>query len=193
MFSKQAGLEAHRYCTILYLKDTLRIAFQFHNCRTERNAYSVFKDGGSKKRTTHGRFIRCLRLLRSNPDLIALSKLKGTDNSYSPAFDDEVSAWVINIAPGFELDFSKVRPADGGLGIYRYLDKGVIVYIGQGIITQRVAEPERKVWTYDKIEYSLIDDEKLRLYWENKNLNDFENQFGRLPRYNAIRGQNITL
>jgi excinuclease UvrABC nuclease subunit len=71
-------------------------------------------------------------------------------------------------------------------GIYRYKDKtGQIIYIGRGNIKNRLAEPERKEWNIETVEYSEITDQKDQITWEKYWLDDFKNNSnGKLPYNN---------
>jgi Nuclease subunit of the excinuclease complex len=76
--------------------------------------------------------------------------------------------------------------------VYRYWDKAEIVYIGRGKnIKSRSKDIHRNSWVYDKIEYSLIDDEHDQNFWESKFISAFKTEFGRLPRYNEVAGASI--
>ena len=72
------------------------------------------------------------------------------------------------------------------------MDKAEVVYIGRGkSIKSRSKDLQRSNWVFDKIEYSLISDEKDQVFWESKFLEDFKLEFGRLPRYNEQAGATI--
>jgi hypothetical protein len=100
------------------------------------------------------------------------------------------SKWVVNFAPTFESkvsrkDFSTIPSSASG--IYRYISKGEIIYIGKGNIRKRYSVKSRIHWEFDTIEYSEVQKEKQH-YWENFWINSFKNSYGKLPRENKIHG-----
>jgi excinuclease UvrABC nuclease subunit len=100
--------------------------------------------------------------------------------------------WLIQLCPAFE--YKKAResadiPADA-TGIYRYLrDNGEIMYIGRGAIKQRLAAPERHDWTFDTVEYSVVENPDEQVKWEAHWLARYKEEHnGELPIYNRISG-----
>lgn len=108
------------------------------------------------------------------------------DRQFTPKKDGD--RWTIQLPPPFEHHSDQ---AGNGIppearGIYRYLDrKGEVVYLGQGHILRRLSAPERKDWDIHAIEYSMIEEQQEREYWEAYWLKRFKNDHGgRLPYYN---------
>ncbi len=100
--------------------------------------------------------------------------------------------WVAKLRPSFEESYEREEanniPSDAS-GIYRYLFDDEVVYIGKGQILQRLREPERKEWSFNKIEYSLIGDDSEQYEWENYWINDYREKNKNLrPRYNLNSG-----
>lgn len=98
--------------------------------------------------------------------------------------------WTASIAPSFENKVSRVNKdqiSNKASGIYRYLDKGEIVYIGKGHIKRRLDQPIRKDWKFDTIEFSEVQKDSQNK-WENFWIKCFENKFGIKPRENKIHG-----
>lgn len=98
--------------------------------------------------------------------------------------------WHVAVAPAFE---NTVRRENVGQipykasGIYRYLNKGEVVYLGKGLIRRRFTESDRKDWEFDTIEYSEVIDNK-QLFWEEFWIDSFEKEFKKLPKHNKSRG-----
>ena len=104
------------------------------------------------------------------------------------------TAWEISLMPSFENKVSKSdykKIGNKTTGIYRYKNSdGHIVYIGKGQIYNRLAEPQRKQWDFDIIEYSEIPDDKEQFHWEQHWIESFKKENkGKLPIYNMINGK----
>ena len=97
--------------------------------------------------------------------------------------------WVIQLCPAFELRTDRKGsdvPPDTQ-GIYRYVNaKNEVVYIGRGIIRQRMNAPERKDWDFQTVEFSIVEEQADREKWEAYWINRFkEDNGGRLPYHNV--------
>jgi hypothetical protein len=104
------------------------------------------------------------------------------------------NAWEISLMPSFENKVSKSEYKKIGIkttGIYKYINSnGQTVYIGKGQIYNRLAEPQRKQWDFDIIEYSEISDDKEQFHWEQHWIESFKKENkGKLPIYNMINGK----
>lgn len=108
------------------------------------------------------------------------------DRQFSPKKDGD--RWTIQLPPSCERrsDRNGTGIPPEARGIYRYLDtKGEVVYVGQGHLVRRLNAPERKDWDIQTVEYSIIDDQQDREYWEAYWLKRFKSDHGgRLPYYN---------
>ena len=105
----------------------------------------------------------------------------------------EGKLWVVQLCPAFEIsvprDDDKSIPAEEK-GVYRYLNAGVIVYIGKGNIRSRLRESGRNSWHFDTIEYSVVSSEDQQYQWESYWIDRYrENNNNSLPAYNAIAGR----
>ena len=107
-------------------------------------------------------------------------------------FETSGNAFTFDLDPCFENSVADATALPAMGGVYRYWDKAEIVYIGRGKnINSRSKDNQRNSWVYDKIEYSLINDEHDQSFWESKFINAFKTEFGRLPRYNEVAGASI--
>ena len=99
---------------------------------------------------------------------------------------------MISIRPAFEVTSLRANASqipDDLTGIYRYLLNGEVVYIGRGVIRSRLASPERSDWTFDKVEFSPIEDQVEQEQWESEWLEEYRSANGFLPMYNRIGGR----
>ena len=101
--------------------------------------------------------------------------------------------WVITLIPCFELyvmrnEANIIEPSIAG--VYRYINSdGDIVYIGKGFVKARLMEKKRDNWIFEKIEYSIIKEDKDALSWERFYIDKYRNDNnGDLPPYNKING-----
>ena len=108
-----------------------------------------------------------------------VTKLPKKDRKFSPS--KEGKFWVIRLCPSFENRKdrrSKDIPSEAQ-GIYRYLrQNNEIVYIGRGAIKSRLADPERKEWDFDRVEYSLVQDPDQQIKWEDHWIERFKEENG---------------
>jgi hypothetical protein len=103
----------------------------------------------------------------------------------------EANIWVAQLCPAFEhsvLREDYLNIPSEAKGIYRYLHKGEVVYVGKGWIRNRFNAKPRKDWEFDEIQYSIIEDETNRSTWEEYWINFYEEMDGRLPKLNKIHG-----
>ena len=112
------------------------------------------------------------------------------DRQFNPK--QERNLWVIQLCPAFEISADKSGadiPSDAE-GIYRYVNsKNEVVYIGRGKIRTRLNSPEREQWDFDKVEFSIVENQDDRERWEAYWIERFkETHGGCLPYHNAVSG-----
>ena len=61
--------------------------------------------------------------------------------------------------------------------------------IGKGQIRDRAKSVERADWEWDRIDYSIVEQEAEQFRWESWWLEWFEQKHGQLPHYNRIGGR----
>ena len=111
------------------------------------------------------------------------------------SWDKVNKAYFVILRPSFEhsVKINQIAEIPADLkGIYRYIDGGEIVYIGQGNIRGRLACQERCDWKADTIEFSCIEDSEGCIRWESVYLDEFIDQYGRRPRYNKVAGHHLS-
>lgn len=169
-----------------YFIDTAnrKLGFQFNSKAAAENTYSVFpvKNSSTFKSS-------CGALVKNLPWLTAIVS-NNDSKKRRLKVKQEGKLWIAYCIPSFEnkvnvSEIYSVVPSEAS-GIYRYKDKtGQIIYIGRGNIKNRLAEPERKEWNIETVEYSEIADQKDQITWEKYWLDDFKNNNnGKLPYYN---------
>jgi hypothetical protein len=174
--------------------DNLRIGMRFHDDDQDHTALTLTHDGGGgghKRRERNNLSVMTAALMTRNPWVMAVAKDsdKGL-RRFAPEWIGIDKLWVIELRPTFERHASAIDdvPSDAQ-GIYRYVHRGEIVYIGKGNIRERLRRPERDGWQWEQIEYSVIDAEPQQFKWESWWLDWFERSNGSLPRYNRIGGR----
>ena len=107
----------------------------------------------------------------------------------------DANLWVAQLCRAFETKVLRSgisSIATDATGIYRYLNSGIIVYIGKGKIRSRLNESGRDRWQFDTIEYSLVPDENQQYEWESYWIDRFkEANNDVLPSYNVIAGRTV--
>jgi hypothetical protein len=177
-FVNEAQIDIKRYVKVSFHDEHRKINFEFLKLK-EKDAIKV-------------RGTREDQFYISGKKLFEKDWIKATLNSGENQFKIEGNSkiWSASIAPAFENNVSRENANQIPYkvsGIYRYLYKGEVVYIGKGLIKRRFAQPNRKDWEFDTIEYSEVQKEKQH-HWENFWINSFKNSNGKLPRENKIHG-----
>jgi hypothetical protein len=110
------------------------------------------------------------------------------------SFDKSNSCWFIRLRPAFErgcLYRDKSSIPSGATGIYRYFDKSdALLYIGKGVIRDRLDSNGRIDWGIHRIEYSILNDDQECLRWESYYIREYVDRFGIKPPFNRIAGHN---
>jgi hypothetical protein len=186
-FAKEAELKKYSKVAIFIDEKEYKIGFEFHSRENERNNFTLqFR---SKKGA--GAIIKAQEIIRNTPFIKKINSLKNSvDKRFPVSFDRFEKLYVINLSPAFEtsIDDNKTVTSEAR-GIYRYLDGDLVVYIGRGNIKSRINSPERKEWKFDKIQYSIVEDQEKQAEWEAYWIRRHkEDHQGQLPFYNKIEG-----
>ena len=155
---------------------------------------SNFKITRSRNSEDHRRgFVSCRNLIQYQPKLKRISDKKRSARRIEvKQFERDANSFVFDLDPCFELSAADATGLPTLGGVYRYLDGAEIVYIGRGkSIKSRAKDIHRGNWKFDKIEYSLLSEEKEQVLWESQFLDEFKQEFGRLPRYNEQAGATV--
>lgn len=185
-FVKEAELGTkHKRVTIFTDPKNRVIAFDFHSNKNEKSSYALYKDRGNSLN------VSAVLLFKHNKWIDAVAKEDDPLlRRFKPEYNRINKKWFICLAPSFEIKTKDISEIPHNIeGVYRYIRKGEIVYIGKGNIKSRTGSLERENWDFDTIEYSIIEDPEKRSYWENYWLNMFQEKEGRLPLYNKISGE----
>lgn len=193
-FARAANVKEFPHVEVLIDDDERAIVLSFIREATE-HSYEITPDGGSSQ-DKDGRFIGFP--VRKHAWIKAVSELDSpSDRRFRPTRGTG-SRWVVTLPPGFDERASGPNgvPADA-FGIYRYVDEyGEVIYIGEGVIRDRISNPEREAWRYKWIEYSVIGGEerkRLSEYWEKYWLDRHQRLYGELPFHNRIGGKDRDL
>jgi hypothetical protein len=185
---KQAELQNKVRVNLFVDEEGKRLAFKFlRNCAPE-DGYEVYFKSGKPR----ARYISALEAYKHNPWLKKISVMQDSQDRRFTVVETERDYWEAQLAPSFENSCSRGEyasiPSDA-IGIYRYLDEGRVVYIGEGNIRKRFQSPERTDWYFDRIEYSMLADKDQCTFWEKYWIDKFrsDNDEG-LPRYNRNGG-----
>ncbi len=178
-FVKHADLTKFRFVTIYVQPAHYKLGFKFHNDKTDQDAYTQLK--------SHS--IQVGRLFTKFAWLRAVSQLEDERARRFEPLKNPDGLWEIQVCPAFETVVSdKSKIPSSTTGIYRYRRGKEVVYIGRGNIKDRTLAQERRDWEFDKIEYSITEDEPEQRKWETYWLDQFFKDHARLPLYNRIKG-----
>jgi hypothetical protein len=193
-FVRMGDLKQHRFVSFKVDPAAFKIAMRFHSDENDPYALTLGNDGGGgghKRRERNNLSVQAVALIRRNAWVLAAARAdEPALRRFRPEWNSLDRLWVITLRPAFENHAKQIDeiPSDAA-GIYRYVRDEKIIYIGKGQIRSRAQAPERSDWDWDRIEYSLIDQESEQFKWESWWLNWFEGKHGRLPHHNRIGGQ----
>lgn len=187
VLAKLAELDKHGHVEFYVDEESFKLGFRFFSDKTKNSNKLVFDQRSAKvKKVT----VAAGKLYSQNPWLAEISKLRERTLRRFVAEEESRGFWVINVRPSFETRAKE--PAgipSGAKGIYRYRLKDETMYIGEGDIKSRCGDADRKEWEFDKIEYSIIEDETLRRKWEKFWIDKYKQEHdGSLPPYNRQGG-----
>jgi hypothetical protein len=172
----------------LYLSsDGHKLAISFHSDTSDDDAFLLARDGG-KVSTGQNRVINAKSLVSQSPSILALSKEDARARRYEPQ-KDHAGRWILHLAPCFEMALTQSDQIPlGSTGIYRYRLGNETIYIGRGNLRDRIASPDRRSWEFDRVEYSILNDDVIERRWESFWLDEYRQRNNRWPVYNRIAG-----
>lgn len=186
-FSKEAELGIKYGLVTIYTDPKSRVVgFRFHNDKEDKDALSLYGEGGGGRNVTASALFKRYKWIR------AATQQDRNNRRFEPEWDKEKKLWFIRLAPFFEEKVERksvLNVPSEAIGLYRYTNKGEVVYIGQGKIRSRAQLLEREVWNFDTIEYSIVLKKDDRKKWEAFWLERFQAENGELPFYNKISGE----
>lgn len=188
-FAREAELRKYSKVSVFIDEKEYKIGFEFHSRENERNTFTL----QFRVEKGAGATIKAQEIIRNTPFIKKINSLRNAvDRRFPVAFDRIEKLYVINLSPAFEISIDDNKSVSSETkGIYRYLDGDVIVYIGRGNIKSRMNSPERKEWKFDKIQYSIVEDQEKQAEWEAYWIRRHrEDHHGLLPYYNKIEGRN---
>lgn len=193
-FVKLADLKQHRFVSFKVDPDTLRLGIRFHSDDKDATALTLTHDGGGgghRRRERNNLSVMAAALMSRNKWVMAAARERDlTLRRFVPEWNNLDRLWVISLRPSFDHHATAIDDVPpSARGIYRYIHGGEIVYIGKGSIRERLQSLDRKVWAWDRIEYSIIDDDAQQFRWETWWLEWYERRHGGLPRHNRVGGR----
>ena len=161
-----------------------QIYFFPHNQEEHRDVSSNIKS------TT----INCMDIIKRFPKLYKLSNSKDKASRRLPLkYDQEVKGHYMSLPHILELETHDHRQLPDEKGIYALIDKlDEVVYFGQGDIKKRVNAHKIDKLNFNKIQYSFVDNQDDRDFWESSLIDNFRKERGRLPYYNKQNGNNYS-
>lgn len=183
-FVKLAELKNFAYVNYYIDEVERKIGFEFSRVPNEGYSY-ILEDRNNKMwRSTAN------EIISKYPWVSKVAYLK--DRSISKFISKKrENIWIIQLCPAFEnrIPRDEVNRIGDVKGIYRYLLREEIVYIGKGNVKQRAGDGERKEWEYDTIEYSEVENEEDQYRWEYFWIEYYKDKnFRLLPYYNKVSG-----
>lgn len=186
--TQKARLSEFTKVKILVDEANYKLGFSFHNEDNDPDSLTLYSDGITKS----NRVVSARQLITAYKWVESISKLNSVlDKRFTAKWDNIEKLWIIELCPSFENIVSNESQLGNIKGIYRYKNGAEVAYIGKGIIKSRISSPDRKDWSFDTIEYSIIDDPAKQTKWESFWLDRFANEHGNLPVYNRIQAPKI--
>ena len=174
-------------------QDPYSFGCEFFDDRDEGH-FAIIRTGRNPRTTNRTAMTGGHSFINATPILYKIAKGKNSRRSESRfeiRYDNKEKLYVFKVQPSFE-NSSDLAGIPEIKGIYRYLDnKNRIIYIGQGNIKQQAKQDYRKNWQIKKIEYSEVTDADFRKNLETYYLDTFEEENGRLTKYNLVSGRTI--
>jgi hypothetical protein len=185
-FVRMANISDCTRASLFLSADGHRLAFNFHSDERDDDAFLLSRDGGGSGASAPNRVINAGALLSQSATMTALCKEDIRVRRCEPQKDCH-GRWVIYLAPCFEKVL--IQPdqiPDLATGIYRYRSGQETIYIGRGNLRDRLAVPERRAWEFDRVEYSILNDDVIERRWEAFWLDEYRQRNNRWPIYNRI-------
>ena len=169
-------------------ENPFKLGFTFHlkETSTSLSLVSAGRDKGSK-----GRTVKASALRAANKIIDAECKIGG--DPFEIQYDKFAKIYFVELRPNFNIKIkleAATRLPNHIKGIYRYLNSDKqIIYIGKGVVKDRILQNERSDWGIEVVEYSVIEDEALAFEWESYYINEHIETFGSRPIHNKISGK----
>lgn len=185
-FIRSSNLAKMTRVTIKTDRENRRLGFTFHSDADDPDSLALTRDGGQRGSDTDmGRAVQTSALMRQPWIKSILANRQSRRFTPYREFD----LWVIDLGPGFEVEVTEATEVPAEVtGVYRYLDGEEITYIGRGRIRQRMQDASRESWSFDRVQFSPLNDREAEQHWEQVLLEEYEAVHGRLPRENRVRG-----
>lgn len=186
-FVRMTQIEKCTRASLFLSPDGFKLGMNFHTDEKDNDAFLLTRDGGGPAKTKSLNRIICASTLLSQSSVVAaLAKEDARTRRYEPKKDID-GKWVVSLAPCFERTLSQSDEiATGETGIYRYRLGSETIYIGRGDLRRRFSLSERRAWDFDRIEYSILNDDAIEKRWESFWLDEYRERNHRWPVHNRI-------
>lgn len=191
-FVRMANISDCTRASLFLSKDGFRLAIQFHSNENDDDGFTLAKDGGGAKSDIYrNRVICAVTLIKQSAVISSILREDKGARRYEPKKDIN-GRWIVNLIPCFERTLGQSDEVQAGItGIYRYRSSIDTVYIGRGNLRDRFADPARRTWDFNRIEYSVLNDDAAERRWESFWLDEYRRKNGRWPLYNQIGGSAV--
>lgn len=155
-------------------------------------AYSRKRSSDVEKMLPATRVVECSALIRDVGFLSTISRQSKPERQFViTKVVGKVRNFLVCLPPTFGKPISRYNAKEIDrevVGLYCYILKGKIVYIGRGNIRGRLAAPERQDWAFDEIAFVAVDGETAQIKWERYHLDKHIEINGQKPSLNRING-----
>jgi hypothetical protein len=188
-FVRIADIDDKFRATIFTDSKVLSVGFEFHTDKRPNSLSLGFDPKSLIKKT--GLTCSSQGIVSKFKWVYGITTLAPIYRRFTP--QKEGRLWVIKLCPSFENCYDRESPEipRRDSGIYQYVSNGKIVYIGRGNIIRRLKSFGRDAWEFDSVEYSVIENKELQIFWETYWIDKFKESEGGLPFYNKISGFDV--
>lgn len=184
------NIENGFFVDVFFNKDDSKMKIVFSKTQSD-NSFSLSNDGGCKDKKSSSLIIQCLSVYKNSKRLSAIASSKEKNDKRLQISKIEDNSIEIDLIPFFEHNLKTTKLSNETTGIYCLLKNKEVVYIGKGLIQNRVNEHKKNGLTFDDFCFSIIDDDKKCLYFESLHIDSHIKNYGTLPLYNKIKGHNF--
>lgn len=178
------------FADVYFNEDNSKMKINFSKTQSD-NSFLLSNDGGSKDKKSSSLIIQCLSVYKTSKRLLAIALSENKNDKKLKISKIEDNSIEIDLIPFFEHNSKITKLSTETTGIYCLLKNKEVVYIGKGLIQNRINEHKKNGLTFDDFNFSIIEDDKKCLYFESLHINSHIKNYGTLPLYNKIKGHSF--